>query len=63
MSKVIIPWYHNFITISKAKIYTAWDETQSNQIGTYLTYAEAVAAIKEYAKTLDPPEEQDEKDL
>ena len=51
------PWWDNFISIGKKITYTAWDETQANEIGTFFSYQEAVDAIKAYAKTLEPQED------
>ena len=46
-------WQDNHITMHTRTIYTAWDETGSNEIGTFNTYEEAKHALTEYAKTLD----------
>lgn len=45
-------WWDDFITVETIPTYTAWDETQANEIGTFFTYEEAEKAIKEYTKTL-----------
>ena len=41
-------WCNNFITAGTRPTYTAWDETQANEIGTFFTYEEAEEAVKEY---------------
>ena len=41
-------WWDNFITEGTRTTYTAWDETQANEIGTFFTYEEAQEAVKEY---------------
>jgi hypothetical protein len=47
-------WYDKFITIHHVCRYTAWDETQANELGTFDTYEEAKEAILKHAKTLEP---------
>lgn len=49
-------WYNKFITVHRVTRYTAWDETQANELGTFDSYEEAKEAILEYAKTLEPEE-------
>lgn len=48
-------WCVNFITTR----YTAWDESQANELGTFDTYEEAVQALLDYAKTLEVKNETD----
>jgi hypothetical protein len=47
-------WYDNFITMHQVCRYTAWDESQTNELGTFDTYEEAKQCLIEYAKSLNP---------
>ena len=47
-------WTTHFI--AEHKCYIAWDETQANEIGRFLSYDEARNAVLEYAKTLKEKE-------
>jgi hypothetical protein len=49
-------WYNKFITVNRVTRYTAWDETQENELGTFDSYEEAKEALLDYAKTLEPKE-------
>lgn len=51
-----IPWWMKFITISPQG-YTAWDESQANQLGTFKTVREAEIALKRHAAELNKTRE------
>ena len=46
-------WWDNLITEGTRTTYTAWDETQANEIGTFFTYKEAEIALKSYSAGLE----------
>lgn len=49
-------WTRNFITFDNVSgNYTAWDETSANVIGIYKSYANAEAALLDYARHLQAP--------
>lgn len=51
------PWYDNFITKDDLTMsYTAWDESQANELGTFDSYEGAKQAVLDYARTLESKE-------
>lgn len=46
-------WIEHFITGTEDTGFTAWDETQSIELGTFYTKDAAVTCILEYAKHLE----------
>lgn len=46
-------WINNFITGNDEIGYTAWDETQSRELGTFKTEIRAAITVLEYAEVMD----------
>jgi hypothetical protein len=47
-------WIESFITYNaETHLFTAWDETQANELGTYKSWDEACDVVIDYAKTLN----------